>query len=74
MSSKIDPSPQPDLLTPSEVARRLSVAVRTLWRMVARGEVPPPIRYNSRLVRWRRADIEAYVSSLPTSLSSKRSE
>ncbi len=53
-----------DLLTPQEVADRLSVGVRTLWRMVERGEVPQPIRFNRKLIRWRLCDIADYVKGL----------
>jgi len=53
-----------DLLTPQEVADRLSVGVRTLWRMVERGEVPQPIRFNRKLIRWRLCDVTKYVERL----------
>jgi predicted DNA-binding transcriptional regulator AlpA len=53
-----------DLLTPQDVADRLSVAVRTLWRMVERGDFPPPIRFNRKLVRWRARDVRAHVEGL----------
>jgi excisionase family DNA binding protein len=56
--------PTKDLLTAREVADRLSVSVRTLWRMAARGDLPPPIRYNRKLVRWKAADIDRYVAAL----------
>jgi excisionase family DNA binding protein len=55
-----------DLLTPQEFADRLAVGVRTLWRMVERGEVPPPIRFNRKLVRWRMCDVAEYVEGLRT--------
>jgi predicted DNA-binding transcriptional regulator AlpA len=53
-----------DLLSAQDVADRLSVAVRTLWRMVERGDFPPPIRFNRKLVRWRARDLVAYVQHL----------
>jgi excisionase family DNA binding protein len=53
-----------DLLTAQEVADRLSISSRTVWRMERRGELPSPIRYNRKLVRWKAADIEDYVASL----------
>jgi excisionase family DNA binding protein len=53
-----------DLLTPQEVADRLSVAVRTLWRMVERGDFPQPIRFNRKLIRWRQCDVANYVEGL----------
>ena len=48
-----NPEPGEALVPAREVARRLSVAVRTLYRMVRRGDVPQPIRLNRKLVRWR---------------------
>jgi excisionase family DNA binding protein len=53
-----------DLITARDVARRLSIGVRTLWRMVAQGKLPQPIRYTRKLVRWKAADIDQYVQSL----------
>ena len=47
-----------------EVAGLLAVSRRTLWRMVARGEVPEPIRYNRKLVRWKSSDIARYLDTL----------
>ena len=59
------PASPPDLLTAQEVARRLSIGVRTLYRLVEGGVVPAPIRFNRRLVRWRAADIDRYLQDLP---------
>jgi excisionase family DNA binding protein len=55
-----------DLLTPQEVANRLSIAPSTLWRLVARGQFPPPIRFNRRLVRWKTRDLQAYLDGIET--------
>ncbi len=54
-------SEEPVLLTSRQVADLLAVSMRTLWRMVARGHCPQPIRYNRKLVRWRREDVERHV-------------
>ena len=53
-----------DLLTPRAVAARLSISERTLWRMVAQGRLPQPIRYTRKLVRWKTTDIDRYIQSL----------
>lgn len=53
-----------DLLTAKDVARRLSIGVRTLWRLVANGKLPQPIRYNRKLVRWKATDIDHYIQAL----------
>ena len=53
-----------ELLTSQQVADRLAVSVRTLWRLVKRGEFPQPIRYNRKLVRWKSGDVERYIDKL----------
>lgn len=54
---------EPDLLSALQVAERLSISVRIVQRMVKRGELPPPIRYNRKLIRWPTAEIEAYLAA-----------
>lgn len=56
-------SPTP-FLTPKEVAAMFRVNVRTLERMVQRGQVPPPVRYSQKIVRYRIADLEEHVAGL----------
>lgn len=56
-----------ELLTAQDVAYRLNVSVRTVWRWRAEGKLPPPIRYSQRLIRWRASDIETYVRLLSPS-------
>ncbi len=47
----------------AEVAERLSISQRTLWRLIKHGRFPPPIRYGRRLVRWRRSDLNAWLET-----------
>jgi predicted DNA-binding transcriptional regulator AlpA len=54
----------PELLTSQQVAGRLAMSVRTLWRLVAVGKFPPPVRYNRKLVRWKSADVTRYIDAL----------
>ena len=56
-----------ELLTSEQVANRLAISLRTVWRMVRAGKLPQPVRYNRKLVRWKAADVSAYVRDLPTS-------
>jgi|SRR5579875_1148525 len=56
--------PMPDLLTVREVARRLSISERTVWRWTALGLLPPPVHPHARSTRWRAADIERYLEEL----------
>lgn len=53
-----------DLLTSQQVADRLAVSVRTLWRLVSRGRFPQPVRYNRKLVRWKSTDVDRYIDTL----------
>jgi predicted DNA-binding transcriptional regulator AlpA len=54
----------PDLLTVRDVARRLSISERTVWRWTALGLLPPPVHPHTRSTRWRAADIERYLEQL----------
>lgn len=54
----------PDLLTVRDVARRLSISERTVWRWTALGILPPPVHPHARSTRWRAADIERYLEEL----------
>lgn len=49
------------LLTFVEVAERLRVARGTVYRLVASGHLPPPIRIGAKLARFRASDIEAMI-------------
>ena len=54
----------PDLLTVRDVAQRLSISERTVWRWTAQGLLPPPVHPHARSTRWRAADIERYLEGL----------
>lgn len=60
-----DLSSGPELLTPQQVAGKLKVSVRTLWRMSEQDGFPKPIRFNRKLVRWKAGDVQRYIDSLP---------
>ena len=47
-----------------QVADRLAVARRTVWRWLAQGKLPPPLRLSKTCVRWRPEDIEAHLLHL----------
>ena len=49
-----------DLLTVNEVASRLRMSSRTIWRMQEAAKLPSPVRLG-RVVRWRRSDIEQWI-------------
>ena len=55
-----------DLLRAREVAARLGLGVRTVWRLSRIGELPAPVRFGTggRIVRWRANEIARYVSKM----------
>jgi predicted DNA-binding transcriptional regulator AlpA len=59
----------PDLLTVRDVARRLSVSERTVWRWTALGLLPRPVHPHARSTRWRAADIARYLEELSATSS-----
>lgn len=59
------PLPAPgDLLDEKEAAACLAIAVTTLrnWRSLG-GKGPPYVKVGTRLVRYRRSDLAAFISS-----------
>jgi predicted DNA-binding transcriptional regulator AlpA len=60
---------QMKLLNVKELARMLGVHERSVWRMAAQAEAgdgnfPRPLRIGPKTVRWRPADVEAYLAAL----------
>jgi excisionase family DNA binding protein len=64
LADRLERPAGPELMTSQQVAERLSVSVRTLWRLVAAGKFPQPVRYNRKLVRWKTADVARYIETL----------
>jgi len=54
------------LLSARQVAERLSISERSVWRLAAAGRLPEPVRLTGKLVRWRSGDIEACIEAMST--------
>lgn len=52
-------------LRDSEVAHRYGVSRQTVWRWVAQGTLPEPIKLSVSVTRWRLSDLIAHEISLP---------
>ena len=52
-----------EFLSPAELAKRLNVSRRTVFRFVSAGKLPQPLRLSKRTVRWRWADVEAFLAT-----------
>lgn len=59
-----NPVKQPgDILTPREASAEYRLAERTLANWRAKGEGPRFMKLGKRAVRYRRADIEAFIAA-----------
>jgi predicted DNA-binding transcriptional regulator AlpA len=54
------------MLSSDGVAELLCMSKRTLWRLVESGRFPQPVRHNRKLVRWKTADVRAWVNQQQT--------
>ena len=50
-------------VSPKELARRLGISRRSVFRLVSAGKLPEPVRLTARMVRWRWEDVERFLSS-----------
>lgn len=53
------------LLRQPEVSRRTGLARSTLYKHVAQGTFPPPVRLTSNTVAWREAEVDEWIESRP---------
>jgi len=49
------------MLDSIQTARLLGVARSTFWKLYTQGRTPEAVRLSDRVVRWRKAEIEAWV-------------
>ena len=53
------------LIRREEVERMCCISRSELYRQVADGRFPRPVRVGLRAVRWRRSEVEAWIDDLP---------
>ena len=63
MESVSFPSAEESLLNVEQVAKRIGVADRTVWRRVNSGEFPQPVHVG-RSARWVSSEINGYIETL----------
>jgi predicted DNA-binding transcriptional regulator AlpA len=67
MPSSVPSSPvlHDRLIGADEVARRLRMSKRTLYRRLARNDIPPPAeRRRGCLAKWRESDIDTFIAGM----------
>jgi len=58
--------PPPLLVTADDIAEVLRISRRTVYRLRARGDLPPPVELSRHVVRWRWIDVCDYLARLKT--------
>jgi len=53
---------EPLLLRAQELARLLSISLRTLWRLHSAGSLPRPMRLGAA-VRWRADEVKQWIAA-----------
>lgn len=55
--------PKIELLTKEQVAERLQLSVRTVYRKSQSGEMPAPVNIGKHVVRWRSDVLDDWMAS-----------
>lgn len=58
------------LLTRQEVEAMVGVKRSAIYRWMAQGTFPMPLKLGTSSVRWRQSEIEAWIGALPVKKSS----
>jgi len=54
-----------DLLTVNDVAKRMKLSTRSIWRLVDAGSIVSPIKIGGS-IRWRSTDFNYWLASQPS--------
>ena len=50
-------------VSPKELARRLGISRRSVFRLVSTGKLPEPVHLTARIVRWDWRVVQQFLSS-----------
>ncbi len=59
----------PSFMSAATLARELDVSESTVYEMVRRGVLPPPLRLSSGCVRWNWTDVQLALNTLTPGVS-----
>jgi prophage regulatory protein len=59
------------LLKPVEAARRLGISRSYLFELVAKGELPRPVKFNPRRVAFIESEIDSHIEALAAQRNSQ---
>lgn len=52
------------LLSIKDVSDILHVSIRSVWRLIARGELSKPVKMGNKILRFIPSELEAYIERL----------
>ena len=55
------------LLKIAEVQKMTGLSRASVYRRVAEGLLPPPVRFSPRCVRWQMSEVQEHIDALPRS-------
>lgn len=61
MLEELDKAVNPVMLNVREVAGRLGLSVRTIWRLAKDPSFPRPINVAKKATRWRADEVDVYL-------------
>ena len=62
--SKGDQTVYERFLSINDVAERLNISTRSTWRLLARGELPKPVKIGNKISRFSSLELDDYIENL----------
>ncbi len=62
----MEQQPFPGLLTTQDLIPLLRLSHTSIYRMTRQGRFPPPCALRNGQIRWREADVRAWMTGLPS--------